>query len=595
MFSFYRNLNLFWRVSLPIILIFPVAIAIQINMLKKSSLENTTKAAEETALNTIKQYKAIRGYYTNKVVNKINSSDNNKLKFGIDHDGVKGVLPLPATFIQDLSATFAKSDDGIRLRLYSDLPFPNRASRVLDDFQKDALAYLKENPEKTYRQTIMENGKEHVRVAIADKLVAQGCVNCHNNHPDTPFKNWKLNDVRGILEVETPISGQVAANASMIENISILSVLFNLVALFITIFIVLNLSKRIIELSKRLKVASSKAHDNSIHLDSLTSGLADQTQKQASAVQETVASLDEINSMVQNTAESVGKLNEFANTSQTKAEEGQKAIQAVVTSMNQIDSNGSNILSEVEENNKELKDIIAIINEVEDKTKVINDIVFQTKLLSFNASVEAARAGEDGKGFAVVAEEVGNLASISGKAAGEISEILDKSAKTVNDIVERTRSRMISLVESGQKSIQEGVGITNRCAEIFSELSGYVVNMKERMEDLSLAAKEQSAGVNGISEAMNEINDVAAHFDSSSLELKELSASLTGQSSNLEGYVKTLETIAIGNKNKAHNRSSQDEDFEHESNTEQNVDNVVRLGDPPMKMTQNTIKGFKFS
>ena len=35
---------------------------------------------------------------------------------------------------------------------------------------------------------------------------------------------------------------------------------------------------------------------------------------------------------------------------------------------------------------------------------VINDIVFQTKLLSFNASVEAARAGESGKGFAVVAE-----------------------------------------------------------------------------------------------------------------------------------------------------------------------------------------------
>jgi len=41
----------------------------------------------------------------------------------------------------------------------------------------------------------------------------------------------------------------------------------------------------------------------------------------------------------------------------------------------------------------------------------MNDIVFQTKLLSFNASVEAARAGIHGKGFAVVADEVGNLAT----------------------------------------------------------------------------------------------------------------------------------------------------------------------------------------
>ncbi|MBC7465119.1 MAG: hypothetical protein H7256_03945 [Bdellovibrio sp.] len=50
------------------------------------------------------------------------------------------------------------------------------------------------------------------------------------------------------------------------------------------------------------------------------------------------------------------------------------------------------------------------MEEIGNKTKVINDIVFQTKLLSFNASVEAARAGEHGKGFAVVAEEVGKLA-----------------------------------------------------------------------------------------------------------------------------------------------------------------------------------------
>ena len=61
------------------------------------------------------------------------------------------------------------------------------------------------------------------------------------------------------------------------------------------------------------------------------------------------------------------------------------------------------------ESNKEIQEIVKVIAEIGNKTKVINDIVFQTKLLSFNASVEAARAGENGKGFAVVAEEVGKL------------------------------------------------------------------------------------------------------------------------------------------------------------------------------------------
>ena len=76
---------------------------------------------------------------------------------------------------------------------------------------------------------------------------------------------------------------------------------------------------------------------------------------------------------------------------------------------------------------------MVLISEIGNKTKVINDIVFQTKLLSFNASVEAARAGEHGKGFSVVAEEVGNLAHMSGNSAKEITQLLESSINRVNN------------------------------------------------------------------------------------------------------------------------------------------------------------------
>jgi methyl-accepting chemotaxis protein len=76
----------------------------------------------------------------------------------------------------------------------------------------------------------------------------------------------------------------------------------------------------------------------------------------------------------------------------------------------EINTTSTTLIEKVTDGNQQIVGIVGMIQEIGNKTKIINDIVFQTKLLSFNASVEAARAGEQGKGFAVVASEVGSLA-----------------------------------------------------------------------------------------------------------------------------------------------------------------------------------------
>merc|ERR1711991_356389 len=114
------------------------------------------------------------------------------------------------------------------------------------------------------------------------------------------------------------------------------------------------------------------------------------------------------------------------------AKQGQSQVEKMLHAIDQILKSNNEIESQVIKNNQSFEKVTEIINQIANKTSIINDIVFQTKLLSFNASVEAARAGEHGKGFSVVAEEVGTLAKSSGEAAHEIEEMLSKQIDRVN-------------------------------------------------------------------------------------------------------------------------------------------------------------------
>src|SRR5690606_36951178 len=91
-------------------------------------------------------------------------------------------------------------------------------------------------------------------------------------------------------------------------------------------------------------------------------------------------------------------------------------------------------IKEILHSNEKIEQLVKVIGNIGEKTKVMDEIVFQTKLLSFNASVEAERAGEHGRGFAVVAQEVGNLAQMSGKSAQEIAEIVKSSIQEAEAI-----------------------------------------------------------------------------------------------------------------------------------------------------------------
>lgn len=207
--------SIVWRLLLPIPLILACILLLG-GTLPERIRSQVVSAAIENSTATVEQFKILRGYYTRNIIAKVIKSEG--LKPAIDHQNDPGAIPLPATMIHDLSGLLSQA--GTSLALYSAYPFPGRASRQLDAFQTEAWAFLNANPDQTFvREVNGVDGERRLRVAIADPMSAQACVNCHNSRADTPKNDWQLGDVRGVLEVNSSLENQLIAGQSMVREI----------------------------------------------------------------------------------------------------------------------------------------------------------------------------------------------------------------------------------------------------------------------------------------------------------------------------------------------------------------------------------------
>lgn len=322
----------------------------------------------------------------------------------------------------------------------------------------------------------------------------------------------------------------------------------------ITVFVVAGISivfsgtlaNKISEISSMLLDSSRKVAHSSEGISVSSVELSEAATEQAASLQETVASVDEISSMVQRNADGASESANVSAKSTQAANRGKDTVRSMIKSMNDIAASNDEIASEMKKNTDDIVKIVNVISQIGEKTQVINDIVFQTKLLSFNASVEAARAGEHGKGFAVVAEEVGNLASMSGKAALEITGMLDSSISEVTKIVETTKKKMEVLTSSSQSKIDQGTKTAKECEEALDEILTNVNSANAMVKEIATASDEQSTGIQEITRAMQQL-DQATHQNSMvAQESSEMSITLKSQADRLNDLVHDLMEIISG-------------------------------------------------
>jgi len=260
--------------------------------------------------------------------------------------------------------------------------------------------------------------------------------------------------------------------------------------------------------AKDLDASSDRVQSISETIADSSKTLAQGSRSQTSAIESMGSAVEEMSAMVQRSADASEKTAKLASESRERAHSGEQVVAEMLVAMDQIQTSNMNIMDQVEDSNARISEIVSVIAEISSKTKVINEIVFQTKLLSFNASVEAARAGESGKGFAVVAEEVGNLAQMSGAAARDIAELLELSRQKVESIVVETKSKVSSQITSAKSKVEVGSQVARKCAEVLAQIASKVVDVTRMAEEISMATKEQSAGFKEITKNIVQMDGV---------------------------------------------------------------------------------------
>lgn len=187
--------------------------------------------------------------------------------------------------------------------------------------------------------------------------------------------------------------------------------------------------------------------------------LSSRTHAQASSLEQTAASMEQMTATVKFNADNAAQASELAQTVRKQAQQSSGILDDAVTAMRDIEESS---------------------NKIADINRVIDEIAFQTNLLALNAAVEAARAGEQGRGFAVVASEVRQLAQRSATAAQEIKTLIQTS---------------VSKVDAGSKLVL-------RSGETLQEINGGMAKMVEYVADIAVASRQQSSGIDQVNVAI---------------------------------------------------------------------------------------------
>lgn len=395
----------------------------------------------------------------------------------------------------------------------------NIAKESIEDWKTNFAIYTKfpvgSESEKQGRQYIAENKDQYL--SMLEKVVT---LVEHGTEADQAEARsmllgdiWKVGNEIGKNNMAISKSYAERAKTESVEServqksvywgMGIINSVASLVIIAIIIFISSRIASGISAIASRLSGASENVTTSVIQLNEAGNNLSQSSTETAASLEETVASLEELTSMVQVNSDNARQAAAVSATSRSAAEAGENEIRGLITSMD-----------EIRQSSKKIEEII----------NVIDDIAFQTNLLALNAAVEAARAGEQGKGFAVVAEAVRSLAQRSAVAAKDIATL-------IRDSVER---------------IEKGGEIASNSGVVLSGIVDSVKKVADLNNEIAAASVEQSAGIQQIGKAMNQLDQSSQTNAASAEEIAATSGEIGGLAETTQKLTVELNVMVLG-------------------------------------------------
>lgn len=116
-------------------------------------------------------------------------------------------LPLPVQLLQETSEIAELTGPNVRYHLISQWPI-NKANAPTTEFERRGLKEIQARPTRPYSNTAEGSAEQVFETVYADIAVTAACVECHNAHPNSPKKDFKVGDVMGGLVISFPLSSQ---------------------------------------------------------------------------------------------------------------------------------------------------------------------------------------------------------------------------------------------------------------------------------------------------------------------------------------------------------------------------------------------------